>query len=123
MIKQIKSQKIKLPPIFLIETKEDFENLPKGIPYIIGTEKDLPFIRLYLEFQVIFKSCKATGLPIKWESSLKRLGYNIDRLRQYDLNSGGDYWNSSTGNTTIDIHEFIEDQYLVNFDKLAELNG
>lgn len=121
MIKQIKSQKIQLPTIFLVETKEDYEQLPKGIPYIIGTEKDLPFIRLYLEFQVIFRSCKRTNLPIDWTKSLKRLGYNIDKLRKYDLNSGGDYWDSSKGCTTISMDEFVQDQYLVNFDKLAEL--
>lgn len=121
MIKQIKSRKVELPPIFLVETKEDFEQLPKGLPYIIGTAKDLPFITLYLEFQTIYKSCLKTNLPIKWDETLRKLGYGSINRRVYELRSGGSFWESSTGYTVVNINEFIEDQYLVNFDKLAEL--
>lgn len=121
MITQIKSQKVKLPPIYLVETKEDFNELPKGLPYIVGTSKDLPFIRLYLEFQVLFKSAKKTGLPINWLKALVRIGYDVKRIKKYDLRSGGNFWESSTGNSVIPVEEFIEDQYIVNFDRLADL--
>jgi hypothetical protein len=120
MIKQIKSKRVELPVIFLIENEEDWKEMPKGLPYIIGTQADLPFITLYLEFQTLLKSCKATGLPINWENVLRRLGYS-NNLKSYELCSGGDYWESSEGHDKIEIDAFIEDQYVVNFDRLSEL--
>lgn len=120
MIKQIKSKKVELPVIFLIENEDDWKEMPRGLPYIIGTQEDLPFITLYLEFQTLLKSCKSTGLPINWENVLRRLGYS-NNLRSYELCSGGDYWESSTGHTKIEINDFVEDQYVVNFDRLSEL--
>lgn len=112
---------MELPPIFLVENEDDWKELPKGLPYIIGTKKDLPFITLYLEFQVLYKSCKRTGLPIKWDVVLHKLGYTDKKVRRFELNSGGDFWESSTGNRHIDIDDFIEEQYIVNFDRLSEL--
>lgn len=121
MIQQIKSRRIELPPVFLVENEDDWKELPKGLPYIIGTKKDLPFITLFLEFQILYRSCKKTGLPIKWTEVLKKIGYNDAKIRPFELNSGGDYWNSSTGNRKIEIDDFIEEQYIVNFDRLSEL--
>lgn len=121
MIQQIKSRRIELPPVFLVENEEDWKELPKGLPYIIGTKKDLPFITLFLEFQILYKSCKRTGLPIKWNEVLRKIGYTDAKVRPFTLSSGGDYWNSSTGNRKIEIDDFIEEQYIVNFDKLSEL--
>jgi len=120
MIQKIKSRKIDLPPIYLIENEEDFKELPVGIPYIIGTVEDLPFITIYLEFQVLFRSCKATGLPIDWEKALQRLGYS-NSLRSFALQSGGSYWGKSEGVREITVDDFIEDQYIVDFDALTSL--
>lgn len=120
MIQKITSKKVELPPIYLVENEEDYKQLPKGLPYIVGTKADLPFITIFLEFQTLYKSCIKTALPIKWMDVLARLGFSSS-IRKYTLQSGGDYWTSSTGNTPVSIDEFITDQYLVNFDKLAEL--
>lgn len=122
MITKIKSRRIELPPIYLIEDENDFKQLPKGLPYIIGKQSELIFITVFLEYQTLLKSCLRTGLPIKWLDSLKRLGYNATKIRPYALSSGGSFWESSQASgTTLDIDDFIEQQYLVNFDKLAEL--
>jgi hypothetical protein len=122
MLQKIKSRRVELPPIYLVETLEDYKQLPKGIPYIIGNQSELKFITIFLEFQVIYKSCLKTGLPIKWLNMLKRLGYNASRIRQYDLNSGGNYDESSFGEgCKLEVDDFVEQQYLVNFDKLSEL--
>jgi hypothetical protein len=122
MITKIKSKRINLPPIYLIETKEDFDTLPKGLPYIVGQIKDLPFITIFLEFQTLLRSCNRTGLPIKWMDCLKRLGYNPSRIKNFTLNSGGSFWESgSDGTNTLELDDFIEEEYLVNFDKLSEL--
>ncbi len=120
MIKLIKSQKVKLPPIYLVETKEDFDELPKGLPYIVGTQKDLPFITIFLEFQILLRSCNRTGLPIKWLECLKKLGYG-NNIRKFNLSSGGTYTTSVINETALELDEFIEGQYLVDLDKLSEL--
>jgi len=120
MIQKITSKRVELTVIYLVENEEDFNTLPKGLPYIIGTESELPFIRTYLEFQVLFKSCSRTNLAINWLTCLEKLGYK--NLRKYSLQSGGTYIGACSGKgSDIDIDTFVEDQYLVNFDKLAEL--
>lgn len=122
MIRQIKSKKIELPPIFLIENEEDFKELPKGLPYIYGKESDLPFILMYLEFQTFLKSCLKTGIPLKWLNILERLGYRGSHLKQFELRSGGVYGNASPEDAAyIPVDEFLTEQYVVNFDRLAEL--
>lgn len=119
MIKKITSKRVELPPIFLIENEADFKALPKGIPYIIGDKSELNFITVFLEFQVLYKSCLNTKIPIKWLQCLKKLGYNSNR--EYELCSGGEYTDGGIGNYKLSIDDFVEDQYFVDFDKLAEL--
>lgn len=121
MIQKIVSKRLELPPIFLVENEEDFKTLPKGLPYIIGKKEELGFITLFLEYQVLIRSCLKTGLPIIWENCLKRLGYT-NKLKEYSLHSGGTFEGAdgSSGNV-VTMDEFVQDQYLVNFDALTEL--
>lgn len=120
MIKKITSKRVQLPPIFLVETEDDFKELPKGLPYIVGSEKDLSFITIFLEFQVLYKSCIKTGIPIRWLDCLRRIGYKGSQ-REFTLHSGGEYFASSEGDRTISVDEFVETQYLVDFDRLSDL--
>jgi len=120
MITRIVSKKIELPPIFLVENEEDFKALPKGLPYIIGTQAELNFITIFLEFQVLYKSCMKTGIPINWLDCLKKLGYN--KVRDYEISSGGTFEESSNGGgSKIEIDEFVEDRYFVDFERLSAL--
>lgn len=121
MLQKIISKKVDLPVIYLVENEQDFKMLPKGLPYIVGSQKDLSFITVFLEFQVLYKSCLKTGLPLKWLDTLKRLGYKTNGMKEYELTSGGSYWENKGDNYVVTIDDFVEDQYLVNFDKLAEL--
>lgn len=120
MIQQITSKKVELPVIFLIEDEADFQQLPKGLPYIIGKQSELPFITLFLEFQVLYRSCMKTLIPIKWLDCLTKIGYG-NSLRKYELKSGGVYGAGDNGQYLIKTEDFITDQYLVDFDKLSEL--
>lgn len=121
MIQKIESKKIELPPIFLVENEEDFKTLPKGIPYIVADKSELPFITVFLEFQVLYRSCVKTGLPINWLDCLRRLGYS-NSIREFLLTSGGDYWESdSSERGVLSVEDFVEDQYIVDFDRLSEL--
>jgi len=120
MIQKIVSKKVELPTIFLIENEADFNELPRGLPYIIGTQKELQFITLFLEFQILLKSCQRTKLSINWLACLEKLGYK--KLKTYSLSSGGTFEGGNpVDNSPIPLDSFIEDQYLVNFDKLTEL--
>jgi hypothetical protein len=121
MLQRIVSKKVELPPIYLVENEEDFKQLPKGLPYIFGSSSELRFITIFLEFQVLIRSCRKTGIPIKWEDCLKRLGYKSN-LREYELVSGGTFTGSGEGaGEVVSLDTFIEDQYLVDFDRLAQL--
>ena len=120
MIQQITSKKVELPVIFLIEDEADFQQLPKGLPYIIGKQSELPFITLFLEFQVLYRSCMKTLIPIKWLDCLTKIGYG-NSLRKYELKSGGVYGAGDNGQYLLKTEDFITDQYLVDFDKLSEL--
>lgn len=120
MIQKIKSKKIELPPIYLVENELDFKELPVGIPYIYAQESELQFITLFLEFQVLYKSCMKTLIPIKWLDCLKKIGYG--NVRTYELRSGGEYTTSSSeGSSVLSVDDFVENQYFVDFDKLSDL--
>jgi hypothetical protein len=120
MITKITSKRVELPAIWLVENQEDWDALPAGLPRIIGTQKELSFIRVFLEFQVLYRSCLKTGLSIKWMDCLSKLGYK--NLKTYQLESGGTFTGANgEEKSPIELDAFIEDQYLVNFDKLTEL--
>ena len=121
MITKITSKKVEIPTIFLVENEEDFKNLPKGLPYIIGSKEELSFITVFLEFQVLYKSCLNTGIPIKWLDCLRKIGYNSNSIRNYTLNSGGEYYEGGSGRYELGVDDFIEDQYFVDFDRLSQL--
>ncbi len=120
-IQKITSRRIELPVIFLIENEDDFKQLPKGIPFILANKSELPFIIVYLEFQTLLKSCNKTGLKINWLDRLRRIGYK-NNLKEYQLSSGGEYWTAdiATG-PSLSVDDFIQDTYIVDFDRLAEL--
>ena len=120
MIQQITSKKVELPVIFLVENEEDFKQLPKGLPYIIGNQSELPFITIFLEFQVLYRSCMKTLIPVKWLECLSKIGYG-NNIRKYELKSGGVYGAGDNGRYLLKEEDFITDQYLVDFDKLSEL--
>jgi len=120
MIKKITSKKVVLPPIYLVENEDDFKELPKGLPYIIAKKEELSFVTIFLEFQVLYKSCMKTNIPIKWLDCLKRVGYK-GSLKEFTLRSGGEYFSSSRGDREISADSIITSQYLVDFDRLSEL--
>jgi hypothetical protein len=121
MIQKITSRKVDLPSIWLVEDQKDWDELPRGLPRILAPASELSFIRIFLEFQVFIRSCKKTRLPIKWTECLERLGYK-STIKQYGLSSGGTFiGDGSSSGEVVSLNTFIEDQYLVDFDRLSEL--
>ena len=133
-MKKLISSKINLPVMYLLEDSEELEDLPLGIPFIIGNEDALPYIIKYLEYTLLYRSAMATGLAFNWSKELAKLGYGDTSKPdadfklipfEYMLNMGespelDDV--SATKEFDLDIENYLTDGYLVSFDKLTELN-
>ncbi len=120
MIQKIVSKRVELPTIYLIENEDDFKELATGLPYIVADKEDLDFVTTFLEFQVLFRSCKRTGVLVNWLDCLKRIGFGTN-IKEYTISSGGDYWHGDKGSAVVTMDNFIQDRYFVDFDKLTEL--
>lgn len=75
MIKLIQSERLKLPIVYLIECYNDLKELPIGIPFIRASLKDYSKCVRMLEWEVLWKACKASGLPFNWRKILQEHGY------------------------------------------------
>lgn len=119
-IQKIVSKRVELPVIYLINTEDDFKELPSGLPFIVGEQSELEFITTFLEFQILYKSCKRTGVKVDWLKCLERIGFPTN-LKEYTISSGGEYWSGDKGKAVVTMDNFIQDRYFVDFDKLTEL--
>lgn len=75
MIKLLQSPRVQIPQVYLVETQKDLERLPLGIPFIRATLTEAEYCIQMLEFEVLWKSMKATGFKFKWEEILARNGF------------------------------------------------
>lgn len=75
MIKLIQSPRLQLPIVYLVETQKDLLTLPLGVPFIRGKLNEYDNCVQMLEFEVLWKSMKATGFKFKWEEILARNGF------------------------------------------------
>ena len=133
-MKRLLSPKINLPVMYLLEDSKELEDLPLGIPFIIGNEDALPYIIKYLEYTLLYRSAVATGLAFNWSKELAKLGYDSTskpdtdfKLIPFDymLNVGKPIEFDSVSTSEefdLDIEDYLVDGYLVSFDKLTELN-
>lgn len=74
-MKLIQSKKMSLPTVYLVESDEDFKVIPLGVPFIRGSLKDYDSIVMLLEFDILLKQAKASGLPFNWQHILEKNGY------------------------------------------------
>jgi hypothetical protein len=69
------SKKFKLPTLYFLTNREEIKDLPIGIPFIMGNEKDKAYFIQLLEWEVLYKRAVQTGLPFNWEKILLDNGY------------------------------------------------
>lgn len=130
MIKLIQSSKFRLPTVYLIETDEDLKELPMGLPFIRESLKHYDNCVRFLEWEVLWKAARDSGLPFNWKNLLERQGYTD--LYKYGVahSSGGDLnlHEGVTGNkgsgsySTIDASTYFNDiSYKVDIDLLQDL--
>lgn len=74
-MKLLQSSKVTFPIIYLVENSKELESIPIGIPFIRGSAKNYDSFVKLLEFEILLRSAKATGLPFKWETILRENGY------------------------------------------------
>lgn len=133
-MKRLISPKINLPVMYLLEDSKELEDLPLGIPFIIGNEDALPYIIKYLEYTLLYRSAMATGLAFNWSNELAKLGYG-DAVKpeedfklipfDYMVNLGEPIELEDLHTAEefdLDVENYLTDGYLVSFDKLTELN-
>lgn len=70
------SKRFKLPTLYFLTSREEIKELPIGIPFILGNEKDKAYFIQLLEWEVLYQRAIQTGLPFNWERILKDNGYN-----------------------------------------------
>lgn len=133
-MKRLISSKINLPVMYLLEDSEELEDLPLGIPFIIGNEDALPYIIKYLEYTLLYRSAVATGLDFNWSNELAKLGYGDAVKPDADFKLIPFDYMANLGKPIeldnipmaeefdLDIENYLTDGYLVSFDKLTELN-
>lgn len=76
-MKKLESKKFKLASIWLITSRAEKTLLPPGVNYIVGDERDEPYIIRLLEYEVLYNRALATGLPFDFKKILKDNGYNL----------------------------------------------
>jgi hypothetical protein len=69
------SKKFKLPTLYFLTSREEIKELPIGIPFILGNEKDKAYFIQLLEWEVLYQRAIQSGLPFNWEKILKDNGY------------------------------------------------
>lgn len=133
-MKRLISSKINLPVMYLLEDSKELEDLPLGIPFIIGNEDALPYIIKYLEYTLLYRSAVATGLDFNWSNELAKLGYDSTSKPDADFKLiPFDYMQNigkpieldnvpTAEEFDLNIEYYLADGYLVSFDKLTELN-
>jgi len=135
-MEKLKSKKFKIPDIYFISDRNEIKDIPIGLPYVYGNEKDkIHFIQL-LEWEVLYQKLVKTGLPFNWELILKEHGYSPTRAHwhnaiYYNYITSDENYDKIIQNEinllnnvipTDDFKKYINDcSALINMDKLKTL--
>ena len=134
-MKLLHSTKFKLPQVFFVTKREDIKELPIGVPFILGDEKNENDLVRILEYEVLYQEAIQSGYPFNFKKILKDSGY-LDLIDWYYENpvfmeftsSGIDDGETLTNLTPIDkstrqFKQFIKDSSVyVDVEKLKNLN-
>lgn len=138
----LKSKKFKLPILYFITDREEIKDLPIGIPFIYGSEKDKNHIIRLLEYEVLFRAAKKTGLTFNFRKILEDNGFkdlkkhaweHTTFIDVYDNQWDEDYYfNDDTDDTPIKtsdligaapFEDYVKDAVaIVDLDTLKSLN-
>lgn len=74
-MKLLKSKKFKLPTLYFITDRKEIKDIPIGVPFIYGNEKDKEYLVRLLEYEVLYQRALATGLPFNFKQILLEAGF------------------------------------------------
>jgi hypothetical protein len=133
----LKSSKFKLPTLYFISDRSEIKDLPIGIPFVFGDEKDKRYIIRVLEYEILYQRALLTGLPFNFKKILRDAGFDDMQDFWYHNTIYMDYktegydeedFNLEEKLDTIEknpylFKEFIRDSSVyVNIQKLKDLN-
>jgi hypothetical protein len=77
----LRSVKFEIPKLFFIEDRNEIKDIPIGVPFIYGNNKDKKRIIRMLEYEVIWKAAIKSGFPFNFKKLLQEAGFeNVDFL-------------------------------------------
>lgn len=134
MIKLIQSSKLKLPIVYLVETRKDLLDLPLGIPFIRANMGEYNKCVQMMEWEVLWKTAKESGLKFNWEKILRKAGYrtwkygiakssipNVDLIGAETIEELGEN-EYNFGLDSLNADDFLNDiSYKVDIDVIKEL--
>jgi hypothetical protein len=75
-MKKLKSKRgIPIPTLFFITDREEIKDIPKGVPYFIGSADTEDYMVAILEYEVLLQKAKTSGYPFDFKAILRDQGY------------------------------------------------
>tara|TARA_R110000851_G_scaffold305835_1_gene463986 strand:- start:3150 stop:4214 length:1065 start_codon:yes stop_codon:yes gene_type:complete len=71
---------IPIPKLYFVSNKSEIAGIPKGVPYIFGSEGTEEYIVRIMEYEVIYQKAVASGYPFNYRRLLEENGF-IDMER------------------------------------------
>jgi len=94
----LKSKKFKLPTLYYISDREKVKDIPVGVPFIFGEERNKEYVIRLLEYEILYQKAVSSGLPFNFRMILEDEGYDDMKAFGYDHpvfmdygTEGGDY--------------------------------
>jgi len=76
-MKLLKSKKgIPIPTLFFVTDKSEIKDIPKGVPYFLGSQNTEEYIITILEYEVLYQKAISTGYPFNFKEILHRNGFS-----------------------------------------------
>lgn len=71
----LNSKKFRLPTLYFISDRDEIKELPVGVPFIYGDEKDKKHIIRILEYEILYQKAIKSGYPFDFKGLLNDAGY------------------------------------------------
>lgn len=109
----LKSDKLELPIVYYVTSRKQIKDIPIGIPFIYGDAKSKEYVIRLLEYEVLYQSALATGMPFDFRQILIDNGYKDVFYEGDGRTIGGSYaYIDYSSNMDWDTFEFKESKKL-----------
>lgn len=74
-MKLLESKRFKLPKVFFITDREQIKDVPIGVPFIFGEDKNKEDLIRVLEYEVLYQKAISSGYPFNFKRILLDAGF------------------------------------------------